>query len=407
MTTPKHNPRWRHSLLRSVGTVGLVMVVACGALAASDEPRASTSAETPAPGKKNEVIVLGMIHGEHRTSEHYGIDVVKNLIRSIGPDVVLVEIPPDRLPTALAEFESTGVIAEPRVVRFPEYVDALFPLTREMDFEIVATAGWTKPMADARRDALAAIRNDPDRAEDWAAYERANQQADAAIAAGGDDGDPRFIHTDAYDNAVEIGLAVYNRLFNDELGDGGWDNINDAHYGHIADALDRHTGEGKRFLITYGAGHKGWFLRQLRQRDDIELLDVGPFLDRIAPNADTAGDLDMCRDGGRTQAEMAACAARAVTAADEALRTLIDALGRMLDSQQMADLHTNQALWDRFRVADCGWQRDLSAGGSISPVIYANCLEQRTNERIARLKIFLCEGAGMAGPCEASERFQY
>ena len=28
------------------------------------------------------------------------------------------------------------------------------------------------------------------------------------------------------------------------------------------------------FLITYGAGHKGWFLRELRKRDDIELLDM-------------------------------------------------------------------------------------------------------------------------------------
>ncbi len=54
------------------------------------------------------------------------------------------------------------------------------------------------------------------------------QRADAAIAAGGADDDPRWIHTDAYDDAVEIGLSVYNRLFNDELGPGGWDNINAA-----------------------------------------------------------------------------------------------------------------------------------------------------------------------------------
>ena len=40
-------------------------------------------------------------------------------------------------------------------------------------------------------------------------------------------------------------------------------------------------GEGKRFLITYGSYHKGWFLRQLRERDDIELLEVEPFLEAI------------------------------------------------------------------------------------------------------------------------------
>jgi len=226
--------------------------------------------------------VLGMIHGQHRESTRYGVKVVKDLIRAVDPDFVLVEIPPDRLPIAREEFQSSGEIKEPRVVRFPEYVDALFPLTREMDFEIVPTAGWTRPMADARRVALEAISKDPARAADWVAYEEANAQADAAIAAGGADDDPRWIHTDAYDDAVEIGLSVYNRLFNDELGPGGWDNINAAHYGHIANSLDKHTGKGLRFLITYGSGHKGWFLRQLRQRDDIVLLEVAPFLDSIA-----------------------------------------------------------------------------------------------------------------------------
>jgi hypothetical protein len=32
-------------------------------------------------------------------------------------------------------------------------------------------------------------------------------------------------------------------------------------------------------------------------------------------------------------------------------------------------------------------------------------VEARTLERIHRLKFFLCEGAGMTGPCEASERY--
>lgn len=279
----------RTLVLSTVRRAGLLAVLAL-TLGCTEPPSPSAgtaSAASPEPSEvKNEVIVLGMIHGEHRTSERYGIDVVTALIRTIDPDFVLAEIPPDRLPTALAEFEESGTIREPRVVRFPEYVDALFPLTREMAFEIVATAGWTRPMSDARQAALQAIREDPARAEDWAAYEQANGDAAAAVAAGGEADDPRWIHTDAYDDAVEIGLSVYNRLFNDELGAGGWDNINAAHYGYIADALDQHTGAGKRFLITYGAGHKGWFLRQLRQRDDIILLDVGPFLDRLeaAPN---------------------------------------------------------------------------------------------------------------------------
>lgn len=266
--------------LITILVAALSLWTACGSPPSSNTEDSSSAPEIATP-PKNEVVVLGMIHGSHRESEHYGIDVVKGLIRAIDPDWVLAEIPPDRFPIAMAEFKESGTITEPRVSRFPEYVDALFPLTREMSFEIVPTAGWTRPMADARGAALKAIREDPSRADDWAAYEAANARSEEAVKAFGAEDDPRWIHTDAYDKAVEISLAVYNDLFNEELGPGGWDNINAAHYGNIARALDEHTGEGKRFLITYGAGHKGWFLRQLRQRGDIELLEVRGFLNTL------------------------------------------------------------------------------------------------------------------------------
>ena len=84
--------------------------------------------------------------------------------------------------------------------------------------------------------------------------------------------DPYFVNSDKYDEISEIGLGTYNDLFNEELGLGGWDNINAAHYGHIEDALEKYTLQGKRVLITYGAGHKGWFMRELRKRKDIKLL---------------------------------------------------------------------------------------------------------------------------------------
>ena len=59
------------------------------------------------------------------------------------------------------------------------------------------------------------------------------------------------------------------------------DSINIAHYWNIEKALEKHRNLGKRFLIIYGAGHKGWFLRELRKRDDIHLLEMKPFLDAI------------------------------------------------------------------------------------------------------------------------------
>ena len=41
-------------------------------------------------------------------------------------------------------------------------------------------------------------------------------------------------------------------------------------------AIRRHR--GGRILITFGAGHKYWLLEQLRERDDVRLLDVREFL---------------------------------------------------------------------------------------------------------------------------------
>jgi len=224
------------------------------------------------PDTRNEVLVLGMIHSGHRTQPEFSIEVLTKLIRDINPDVILTEIPPDRFPTAMKEFQETDTIKEPRVIRFPEYVDVIFPLTNEMEFDIIPTAGWTSEMADARSEKLRAISQDSTRTEDWKKYQAANQLADSLIEATGKRYDPYWINSEEYDELDEIRLSVYNDLFNEELGPGGWDNINEAHYSYIAKALDSLSNQGKRVLITYGAGHKGWFLRALKKREDIKLV---------------------------------------------------------------------------------------------------------------------------------------
>ena len=228
----------------------------------------------------NEVVVLGMIHGGHTTSEVFSLEVVRNLVREIDPDYWLTEIPPNRWDRAWAEYQASGIVAEPRTRLFPEYMEALFPLTRELDFEVIPTAGWTEPMSDFRAAYLDAYSRDPERAEAWAEYQAAAAASTGALAAGAGD-DPRWIHSDAYDEAYDIRMQVYVRLFDADLGPGGWDAINASHWANIERALDRHRGDGARFLLTYGAGHKGPFLRELRRRDDIVLLEVAPFVDRM------------------------------------------------------------------------------------------------------------------------------
>ncbi|WP_419943122.1 YncE family protein [Candidatus Palauibacter sp.] len=240
-------------------------------------------AESPAASEvaPNEVVVLGMIHGGHETSEMFSLDVVRDLVREIDPDYWLTEIPPNRWDRAWAEFRAAGTVEEPRVRRFPEYMEGLFPLTRELDFEAIPTAGWTEPMSDFRAAYLDAYARDPARADRWAEYQTAAEASAEALAAGAAD-DPRWIHTDAYDEAYDIRMRAYARLFDADLGPGGWEAINASHWANIERALDGHRGEGVRFLLTYGAGHKGPFLRELRARNDIVLLEVAPFLDRLS-----------------------------------------------------------------------------------------------------------------------------
>lgn len=242
--------------------------------------RLDTRTRRTDPARKNELVFLGMIHGEHRTSQRYGLEVLRRLVLAIDPDYWLTEIPPNRLARATEEFAHTGAVAEPRVSRFPEYVDVLFPLSRQMRFTVYGTAGWNHPMDRYRTERLSAIEKDPSRAADWRAYQAAIAESERQLARGGSADDPRWIHTDAYDAAQRIELDVYNARFDAELGTGGWDTINQAHYANISRILDLHRGEGARILITYGAGHKSWMLPRLRARDDLVVLEAAPFLDQ-------------------------------------------------------------------------------------------------------------------------------
>lgn len=235
----------------------------CGAVE-SGQPAATPGA--------TRLYVMGVIHSNHRRSETYSLAVLEAAVRKAAPDVVLCEIPPDRIDQAVASFRETGVIDEPRTEVFPEYTDVVFPLSREMNFRIFGTAGWTRAIADNRTAALERIENDPARAEQWAEH-RAAQRAYARIVAGRGD-DPRFIHTEEFDRLVEASRTPYQQYFDDDLGPGGWTEINRAHTDLINSALDTISGQGLRALIMFGSAHKYMILRSLMGRDDIELLDT-------------------------------------------------------------------------------------------------------------------------------------
>ena len=253
--------------------LSLCITVACNAQAPK-EP----SKDAP----KNEVVVMGMIHSNHLKSGPFDIEHLKELIKAVNPDYVLTEIPPDRLAEAAQQFKDNGKITESRVRVFPEYTAALFPLTKSMNFEIVPCAGWTKAMSDSRRTTMAELRKTHQ--GQYTEVNDAQRNAGLQIARMGNPYDPIVIHTDQYDAFVESGMEPYDRYFNDLIGDGGWANINAAHYRHIASALDARQGEGKRFLITFGAWHKNYIRKQLKEREDIVLIPMAKYLKTTHPS---------------------------------------------------------------------------------------------------------------------------
>lgn len=112
-----------------------------------------------------------------------------------------------------------------------------------------------------------------------------------------------------------------------------------------------------------------------------------------------------CRDGGATPYEMNMCAARAADAAEATLAKLSKELEAKLDVPARDEFREIHAQWRTLRDRDCMWQRGLFAGGSVAPLMFASCKEARTKERIARLRLLLCDGFGMTAPCEASRKY--
>lgn len=238
---------------------------------------ASTDAPDDGAEELSRVYVMGMIHGEHRASQRYGVDVIREAIVRIEPDYVLCEIPPDRLAPTLAGYERTGIIADPRIRVFPEYTEVLIPLARDMDFKIIPCSAWTQEMADARREKLSRWRTDRPEATERSTM--AMRETAAAIDREGGADDPAFIHTDRYDELVRVGMEPYSRLFGPDLGASGWEQINAAHWSLIEAALDAHAGEGATFLVMFGAWHKHWILDRLVERADVTISSPFPETD--------------------------------------------------------------------------------------------------------------------------------
>ncbi len=113
-----------------------------------------------------------------------------------------------------------------------------------------------------------------------------------------------------------------------------------------------------------------------------------------------------CMESATTQFAMGECAAQKAQASQQMLTQLIEELQlKYADTDMGRNLAEIQKDWEALRQKDCQWQSFFFKGGSIAPMRYAMCVNGYNASRISELKIFLCEGAGMTGPCEESKKY--
>jgi hypothetical protein len=223
---------------------------------------------------KNEVIVVGTIHSQHLSSEKYSLKVFSDIIKNLNPDVVLAEIPTDRFLIADEQFQKSGKIDEPRVLQYPEFSKVIFPLQKELGFSLEPVSAWTEEMANAREKKLEEIKADKNRAKDWETYIQARQLSGKLFENFMEEFDPIKIHSNDFDQILNIELQIFSDLFNDDLGKGGWENINQAHYKQIDFELNKIINQKKRVVLIFGSGHKGWLVKKLQSRTDIILKNL-------------------------------------------------------------------------------------------------------------------------------------
>ena len=250
----------------------LTACLAAGVSAGAGSLAACGAVRPAARSSTTKVHVMGTIHGRHRTSSAYSLDGLKAAILKAKPDVILTEIPPERVAKAFETFEATGKVDEARTNVFPEYSDVVIPMAAAKGWQVLGTAAWTSEIARARRDALGAIENAPARSAQWAEHRAAIREFVQKVRGKSDD--PRFIHSAEFDRLVAKSREPYARYFDADLGSGGWTQINEAHNNLIEEALNMLSGQGLRVLITFGTAHKYKIRERLAARDDLALEDT-------------------------------------------------------------------------------------------------------------------------------------
>jgi uncharacterized protein YecT (DUF1311 family) len=98
----------------------------------------------------------------------------------------------------------------------------------------------------------------------------------------------------------------------------------------------------------------------------------------------------------RTTMELVACAERQILASDKRIDTLNRAiLGHLPDNAAKRRFAAAQKAWLAYRRAYCASRSDVVEGGTLAPLVAANCAVDLNTQHIKDLQAF---GAALSGP---------
>lgn len=86
-----------------------------------------------------------------------------------------------------------------------------------------------------------------------------------------------------------------------------------------------------------------------------------------------------------TQADMNKCAAQELAVEDKKINATYKALRSRFEPEQQEQLKKVQLAWIKYKELACKFEAGGAEGGSIYPMVLANCLTQKTRQRNAEL----------------------
>lgn len=114
---------------------------------------------------------------------------------------------------------------------------------------------------------------------------------------------------------------------------------------------------------------------------------------------------DKCYDDAKDQASMNECADAAFKESDKKLNELY----KQIEARLSDDADTKKLLiqaqrdWVKFRDAECSFQTAGAAGGSMTPMLIAQCMDGLAQARVKDFEGYLnCEEGDMSCPVPAA-----